>query len=203
MSVFILSVLGERVKYEAGETVVEPVKPQAIVQMENDTPAAGDEPASVPDENPPVVVEAPETALPTDTAEQPTPPPVKGNTTAHKNFRRFQELFPEIVSGQYEYLRLEAGEAYYPLVIHHKYGSHYCMEHYYMQNGDRMYDPYMDFQIDKEAGTLRAFSYENSGTVIRWKDGNLQKNISVVMCGINCSTHVRRQQKNRNSLPGM
>ena len=32
-----------------------------------------------------------------------------------------------------------------------------------MQNGDRMYDPYMDFQIDKEAGTLRAFGYENSG----------------------------------------
>lgn len=153
----------DAVAYEAGETVVEPVKPQAIVQMENDTPAAGDEPASVPDENPPVVVEAPETALPTDTAEQPTPPPVKGNTTAHKNFRRFQELFPEIVSGQYEYLQLEAGEAYYPLVIHHKYGSHYCMEHYYMQNGDRMYDPYMDFRIDKEAGTLRAFSYENSG----------------------------------------
>lgn len=153
----------DAVAYEAGETVVEPVKPQAIVQMENDTPAAGDEPASVPDENPPVVVEALETDLPTDTAEQPAPPPVKGNTTAHKNFRRFQELFPEIVSGQYEYLRLEAGEAYYPLVIHHKYGSHYCMEHYYMQNGDRMYDPYMDFQIDKEAGTLRAFSYENSG----------------------------------------
>lgn len=153
----------DSVAYEAGETVVEPVKPPAIVQMENDTPAAGDEPASIPDENPHAIVEAPETALPTDTAEQPAPPPVKGNTTAHKNFRRFQELFPEIVSGQYEYLRLEAGEAYYPLVIHHKYGSHYCMEHYYMQNGDRMYDPYMDFQIDKEAGTLRAFSYENSG----------------------------------------
>lgn len=153
----------DSVAYEAGETVVEPVKPPAIVQMENDTPAAGDEPASVPDENPHAIVEAPETALPTDTAEQPAPPPVKGNTTAHKNFRRFQELFPEIVSGQYEYLRLEAGEAYYSLVIHHKYGSHYCMEHYYMQNGDRMYDPYMDFQIDKEAGTLRAFSYENSG----------------------------------------
>ena len=153
----------DSVAYEAGETVVEPVKPPAIVQMENDTPAAGDEPASVPDENPHAIVEAPETALPTDTAEHPAPPPVKGHTTAHTNFRRFQELFPEIVSGQYEYLRLEAGEAYYPLVIHHKYGSHYCMEHYYMQNGDRMYDPYMDFQIDKETGTLRAFSYENSG----------------------------------------
>lgn len=29
-----------------------------------------------------------------------------------------------------------------------------------------MYDPYMDFQIDTEAGTLRAFSYENSGVGI-------------------------------------
>ena len=54
----------DAVAYEAGETVVEPVKPQAIVQMENNTPAAGDEPASVPDENPPVVVEAPETGSP-------------------------------------------------------------------------------------------------------------------------------------------
>ena len=58
---------------------------------------------------------------------------------------------------------MEAGDAYDPLVIHHKYGDHYCMEHYYMQNGDRMYDPYMDFLIDRETGTLRAFSYENSG----------------------------------------
>lgn len=153
----------DAVAYEARETTEEPMRPQAVVPMENDTPAAGDEPASVPDEIPHVVVEVPETVLPTDTAEQPAPTPATGNTTAHKNFQRFQKLFPEIVSGQYEYLRLEAGEAYYPLVIHHKYGSHYCMEHYYMQNGDRMYDPYMDFQIDKEAETLRAFSYENSG----------------------------------------
>ncbi len=97
------------------------------------------------------------------TEESPSPHESRGNTTAHKNFQRFQKLFPEIVSGQYESLRLEAGDAYDPLVIHHKYGDHYCMEHYYMQNGDRMYDPYMDFLIDTEAGTLRAFSYENSG----------------------------------------
>ena len=95
--------------------------------------------------------------------ESPSPHKSRGNTTAHKNFQRFQKLFPEIVSGQYESLRLEAGDAYDPLVIHHKYGDHYCMEHYYMQNGDRMYDPYMDFLIDRETGTLRAFSYENSG----------------------------------------
>ena len=121
---------------------MEPVKPQAIVQMENDTPAAGDEPASVPsDENPLLLWEAPETALPIDTAEQPTPPPVRETRRRTRISAAFKSCSPEIVSGQYEYLRLEAGEAYYPLVIHHKYGSHYCMEHYYMQNGDRMYDP--------------------------------------------------------------
>ncbi|OUN03008.1 class I SAM-dependent methyltransferase, partial [Flavonifractor sp. An91] len=161
----------DSVAYEAGETVVEPVKPPAIVQMENDTPAAGDEPASVPDENPHAIVEAPETALPTDTAEQPAPPPVKGNTTAHKNFRRFQELFPEIVSGQYEYLRLEAGEAYYPLVIHHKYGSHYCMEHYYILSPQEAAD--MDdledtqYRLEKELEELRpirAFVRMGDGT---------------------------------------
>ena len=60
------------------------------------------------------------------------------------------------MSGQYESLRLEAGDAYDPLVIHHKYGAHYCMEHYYMQNGDRMYDPYMDFLIDREAAASKS-----------------------------------------------
>jgi hypothetical protein len=77
--------------------------------------STGDEPASVPDENPPVVVEAAETALPQIQRSSLHRRPSKETTTAHKNFRRFQELFPEIVSGQYEYLRLEAGEAYYPL----------------------------------------------------------------------------------------
>ena len=106
----------DSVAYEAGETIVEPVKPQAIVQMENDTPAAGDEPASVPDENPHAIVEAPRNGSPHRYSGAAYTAARQGNTTAHKNFRRFQELFPEIVSGQYEYLRLEAGEAYYPLV---------------------------------------------------------------------------------------
>ena len=154
------------VAYEAGETAEEPVRPQAVFTEIKGIPKADEIDTFVPEPvagGQQVVVAGDQANLIPPAEESPFPHESRGNTTAHKNFRRFQKLFPEIVSGQYEFLRLEAGDAYDPLVIHHKYGDHYCMEHYYMQNGDRMYDPYMDFLIDREAGTLRAFSYENSG----------------------------------------
>lgn len=154
------------VAYEAGETAEEPVRPQAVFTEIKGIPKADEIDAFVPEPvagGQQVIVAGDQVNLIPPAEESPSPHESRGNTTAHKNFRRFQKLFPEIVSGQYESLRLEAGDAYDPLVIHHKYGDHYCMEHYYTQNGDRMYDPYMDFQIDTEAGTLRAFSYENSG----------------------------------------
>lgn len=87
----------------------------------------------------------------------------KRATLPERNFRAFEKLFPQIVSGEYASLRLEAGEAFDPLVISHKYGSRYSMEHYYTQNGDRMYDPYMEFLLDTEAKTIQAASFENSG----------------------------------------
>ena len=154
------------VAYEAGETAEEPVRPQAVFTEIKGIPKANEIDAFVPKPvagGQQVIVAGGQANLIPPTEESPSPHKSRGNTTAHKNFQRFQKLFPEIVSGQYESLRLEAGDGYDPLVIHHKYGDHYCMEHYYMQNGDRMYDPYMDFLIDTEAGTLRAFSYENSG----------------------------------------
>ena len=154
------------VAYEAGETAEEPVRPQAVFTEIKGIPKADEIDSFVPEPvagGQQVIVAGDQDNLIPPAEESPSPHESRGNTTAHKNFRRFQKLFPEIVSGQYESLRLEAGDAYDPLVIHHKYGAHYCMEHYYMQNGDRMYDPYMDFLIDREAGTLRAFSYENSG----------------------------------------
>ena len=154
------------VAYEAGETAEEPVRPQAVFTEIKGIPKEDEIDSFVPEPvagGQQVIVAGDQVNLSPPAEESPSPHESRGNTTAHKNFRRFQKLFPEIVSGQYESLHLEAGDAYDPLVIHHKYGDHYCMEHYYTQNGDRMYDPYMDFQIDMEAGTLRAFSYENSG----------------------------------------
>ena len=87
----------------------------------------------------------------------------KRATLPERNFKAFEKLFPKIVSGEYVSLRLEAGEAFDPLVISHKYGERYSMEHYYMQNGDRMYDPYMEFLLDTKAKTMQAASFENSG----------------------------------------
>ena len=87
----------------------------------------------------------------------------KRATLPERNFKAFEKLFPKIVSGEYVSLRLEAGEAFDPLVISHKFGNRYSMEHYYMQNGDSMYDPYMEFLLDTEAGTMQAASFENSG----------------------------------------
>ena len=157
------------VAYEAGETAEEPVRPQAVFTEIEGIPKADEIDSFVPEPvagGQQVIVAGGQANLIPPAEESPSPHKSRGNTTANKNFRRFQKLFPEIVSGQYDSLRLEAGDAYAPLVIYHKYGDHYCMEHYYMQNGDRMYDPYMDFLIDQETGTLRAFSYENSGISI-------------------------------------
>ena len=107
------------------------------------------------------------------------------NDMASRNYRLFAKLFPQIVSGEYESLRLSAGESFDPLVISHKYDDRYCMEHYYLQNGDRMYDPYMEFLIDTEAGTMQAASYEQSSlgmyqevyTENGWRPG-LQKELN-------------------------
>lgn len=125
------------VAYEAGETAEEPVRPQAVFTEIKGIPKADEIDAFVPEPvagGQQVIVAADQANLTPPAEESPSPHESRGNTTAHKNFRRFQKLFPEIVSGQYESLRLEAGDAYDPLVIHHKYGDHYCMEHYYIRN---------------------------------------------------------------------
>ena len=116
---------------------VKPVRPQAVFTEIKGIPKADEIDAFVPEPvagGQQVIVAADQANLTPPAEESPSPHESRGNTTAHKNFRRFQKLFPEIVSGQYESLRLEAGDAYDPLVIHHKYGDHYCMEHYYIRN---------------------------------------------------------------------
>ena len=87
----------------------------------------------------------------------------KRATLPERNFKAFEKLFPKIVSGEYTSLRLEAGASFDPLVVAHKYDNRYAMEHYFMQNGDAMYDPYMEFLLDTEAGTMQAATFENSG----------------------------------------
>ncbi len=105
------------------------------------------------------------------TAEQPvfTPPKAKAAAPQRakrdlpsRNYQRFVKLFPDIVSGKYTSMHLEAGDAFDPLEIAHKFDNRYFIEHYWMNNGDRMYDPYMEFLLDTENETLQAASFENS-----------------------------------------
>ena len=82
---------------------------------------------------------------------------------ASRNYRTFAKLFPDIISGKYTDLILSAGDSFDPLEIHKKDGDIYSLEHYWMNNGDAMYDPYMLLKIDNENKTINAVSYENSG----------------------------------------
>ena len=82
---------------------------------------------------------------------------------ASRNYRTFAKLFPDIISGKYTDLVLSAGDSFDPLEIHKKDGDIYSIEHYWMNNGDAMYDPYMLLKIDNENKTINAVSYENSG----------------------------------------
>ena len=56
------------------------------------------------------------------------------------NYRKFEKMFPEIASGKYRYLRMEAGEGMMPLHLEIDTDV-ITVSHTYMQDGDVMYDP--------------------------------------------------------------
>ena len=84
------------------------------------------------------------------------------NTTAHKNYQKLNELFPQIVSGEYSYLNLEAGGSFEPLSLEWVGDNRISVMHTYTLNGDLCYDPMIVFEIDKNAGTLTAAEFEQS-----------------------------------------
>ena len=78
------------------------------------------------------------------------------NTIPHRNFRALKELASDLVDGKYDYMRSQAGEGFMPLTIEHLYDNRFSMMHYYMQNGEMMRDPDMEFVIDYDAETVNA-----------------------------------------------
>ena len=99
------------VAYEAGETAEEPVRPQAVFTEIKGIPKADEIDSFVPEPvagGQQVIVAGDQDNLIPPAEESPSrmspegiPPPIK--------LPAFQKLFPEIVSGQYESLRLEVG----------------------------------------------------------------------------------------------
>lgn len=70
------------------------------------------------------------------------------------------ELFPQVMSGECRYQKYEAG-GFMPLHIQTD-GNTLTLAHTYEQNGDLMYDPRIDFVIDRENEKITPVSYEQS-----------------------------------------
>lgn len=81
--------------------------------------------------------------------------------------------FPEIMSGKKESVRYEAGECFMPLVVE-LHDDILTMEHYYIQEGDRMYDPLITMRVDYENETVIPLDFEqsNMGIYERYSEEN-------------------------------
>ena len=84
------------------------------------------------------------------------------SAVSRNNYEKFATLFPNIVSGEYRYLRLEAGAGMMPLSVEHIGDSRVSVQHTYTVNGDLAYDPMIVFTLDNDAKTLAASEFEQS-----------------------------------------
>ena len=120
--------------------------------------------AQQPEEAGPLTAPAAESETePAIEAEAPPVQPEKkktGRTRPELNYRRFEKLFPEIVSGEYRSLEMQAGESMMPLHVQWIAEDAVAVSHTYEQMGDLMYDPEMTFRIDREAGTLEPLTFQ-------------------------------------------
>ena len=88
-----------------------------------------------------------------------------GRTKVELNYRNFVKLFPEIASGEYRYLSMEAGEAMMPLHLEWIDTDVIAVSHTYTQNGDLMRDPEMTFRVDREKGTMEPLTFRQDGSI--------------------------------------
>ena len=77
-------------------------------------------------------------------------------------YESMMELAPDIMSGEATDAQFDAGEHYDKLSVVRNRSNVISMAHTYEQNGDLMYDPYMEFLIDHDNRTLNAYYYELS-----------------------------------------
>ena len=94
------------------------------------------------------------------------PTPKKpGRSRPELNYRALAKLFPEVVSGEYRYLRLEAGDSMMPLHLEWTGADEITISHTYIHNGDVMRDPEMTFRVDRDKGTLEPLTFQQDGSI--------------------------------------
>ncbi|MDE7243659.1 MAG: hypothetical protein K2O18_06755, partial [Oscillospiraceae bacterium] len=88
-----------------------------------------------------------------------------GRTKVELNYRSFVRQFPEIASGEYRYLCMEAGKTMMPLHLEWTGRDEIAVSHTYTLNGDLMRDPEMTFRVDREKGTLEPLTFRQDGSI--------------------------------------
>ncbi|MBP1534199.1 MAG: hypothetical protein IK999_08760 [Ruminococcus sp.] len=79
-----------------------------------------------------------------------------------ETFERLTDMFTDILTGDTTYKKYTA-EGFEPLVAEME-GDILTLAHTYVQNGDLMWDPRIDFKVDYENKKATPINYENSGT---------------------------------------
>lgn len=87
-------------------------------------------------------------------------------TTAEQNFDTLMVLAPELLTGEAFYLRFTAGDAFMPLSMDYLGENRISISHTYLQNGDLMADPDMEFVFDLENKTLSARTFQQDGIAL-------------------------------------
>lgn len=105
--------------------------------------------------------------------------------TAQKDMlERFVDSFPEVMTGDKEYVRYESNSAAaMPLHVEMQ-GSILTVAQTYEQNGDLMYDPRIDFKVDYENRKVIPISFENS-SVGAYQEYNIEDGTPETMKAIN------------------
>ena len=100
--------------------------------------------------------------------------PGSDSTLSQENYRMLERLAPMIIHGTSEYMQFSAGEGMMPFSVEIIGDGRIAMSHYYMQNGDMMADPDMEYEIDIDAHTLsaRTFQQDNMGIFQRVETEN-------------------------------
>lgn len=81
----------------------------------------------------------------------------------NRNYDKAAKLFPGIFDGTHTYEKYEVPRvSCYETLIAEKHDDILLLYHYYMQNGDMMYDPSIEYQIDSEEHKLIPLSFEQS-----------------------------------------
>lgn len=76
-------------------------------------------------------------------------------------FERLVDTFEPVMTGDTNYQKYEA-DGYQPLSVEMR-GDILTVAHTYVQNGDLMWDPRIDFKVDYDNKKVMPISYENSG----------------------------------------